>query len=73
MLDPRGRRAEQPAGRLAERDDARAGQRRDVDQMRRAELPRVPEAVAEDQAAFGVGVDDLDGLARRRSSGCRPA
>ena len=40
-----------------------AGQRRDVDEMRRAELLRVPERIAEDQPAFGVGVDDFHGLA----------
>ena len=54
---------------LPERDDAGAGERRDVHQMRRAELPRVPERVAEDQPALGVGVDHLDRLAAPRS--CR--
>ena len=48
----------------AERDDAGAGQRRDVDDRGRLEAPRVGERVAEDQAAFGVRVQDLDGLAR---------
>ena len=32
-----------------------------------AELLRVPERVAKNQPAFGVGVDDLDGLAARAS------
>ena len=41
-----------------------AGQGGGVDQMRRAELPGIGEAVGQHQAAFGVGVDDLDGLAR---------
>ena len=35
-------------------------ERRDVDQMRRAELLGVPQAVAEDEPALGVGVVDLD-------------
>ena len=32
--------------------------------MRSAELPRVPQCIAENQPAFGVGVDDLDSFAR---------
>ena len=52
---------------LAERDDDGAGQGREVDHEFRLEpLLRVPERVGEDEAALGVGVDDLDGLARHR-------
>ena len=71
---------EEARRRLAERDDARAGQRGDVDEMRRAELLRVPESVAENQPALGVGVDDFDRLAAgagqdvaRLDRACRPA
>ena len=44
-----------------ERDDNRAGQRRHVDDHVGLESPRVVKRVAEDQAALGVGVEDLDG------------
>ena len=47
----------------AERDHDRAGERGGVDQVSAAELARVEQTVGQDQAAFGVGVDDLDGLA----------
>ena len=51
----------------AERDHDRAGQRCEIDHEFRLELLRhVPEHVGQHQAAFGVGVDDLDGLARHR-------
>src|SRR3954453_469187 len=42
----------------------RARQRREVDELRRAQAPRVPEGVGQDQAALGVGVRDLDGQPR---------
>ncbi len=41
----------------------RAGQRGGVNQMRAAEFAGVENAVGEDHAAFGVGVDHFDGLA----------
>jgi len=47
----------------AERDHAGARERRDVDDRRRLEAARVGERIAQDQAAFGVGVDHFDGLA----------
>ena len=50
----------------AERHDNGAGERGHVDDDFRLEAPRVVERVAEDEAAFGVGVEDLDGEARRR-------
>ena len=51
----------------AERDHDRAGQRREIDHEFRLELlGHVPEHVGQHEAAFGVGVDDLDGLARHR-------
>ena len=40
-----------------------SGERGSVDEARGAESLGVEEAVGEDEAAFGVGVDDLDGLA----------
>ena len=49
---------------MAERDDAGAGQRGDVDDAARLEAFCVRDRVAENQAALGVRVDDLDGLAR---------
>ena len=45
----------------AERDDNGARQRGHVDDDRGLETPRVMKRVAEDQAAFGVGVEDFDG------------
>ena len=47
-----------------ERDHAGAGQRGDVDHHRRLEALGVGQRVAQDQPAFGIGVEDLDGLAR---------
>ena len=49
-----------------ERDDNGAGQRGHVDDHLGLEAPRVVQRVAEDQAAFGVGVEDLDGETLRR-------
>src|SRR4029453_370884 len=46
VFHPVWRCSEQPARDLAEGDDARTSQGGDVDEMCRAELPRVPEAVA---------------------------
>ena len=52
---------------LRQRDEDRAGQGREVDHELRLEaVLHVPEHVGEDEAALGVGVDDLDGLARQR-------
>src|ERR1035441_4746710 len=48
---------------VAEGHDDGAGQGGGVYQMRAAQLAGVAEAVGQDQASFGVGVDDLDGLA----------
>ena len=47
------------------RDDG-AGERRHVDDVGRAQLLRVGHRVAEDQAALGVGVGDVDPLAVER-------
>ena len=50
---------------LAERDDDGAGERRQVDDEARLEaLLRVPEHVGQHEPPLGVGVEDLDGLAR---------
>ena len=54
-----------PARAFPERDDDGTGQRGHVDEMRGAELLRVPETVAQNQPPLGVGVDDFDGLPRR--------
>ena len=48
---------------MAQRDDAGAGERGDVDHALRLEALGVGQRVAQDQAAFGVGVEDFDGLA----------
>ena len=56
----------QAGARVAERHDAGAGERRVVDEEVGLERARVGERVGEDQAALGVGVDDLDGLAVER-------
>ena len=48
---------------VTERDHAGAGEGGGVHQVGGAELAGVVEAVGEHQAAFGVGVDDLDGFA----------
>ena len=58
--------AHQAGGVLAQRDHAGAGERGDVDQRLRLEALRVGQRVAQDQAAFGVGVADFDGLAGHR-------
>ena len=52
---------------MAQRNDDGAGQRRQLYHCLRLEfLLGVPHGIAQDQAAFGVGIDDLDGLARHR-------
>ena len=48
---------------VGERDDDGAGERGGVDEVRGAELLGVADAVGEDEAAFGVGVEDFDGFA----------
>src|SRR5579864_6689651 len=53
--------------RVSESNDDRAGERSRVDQVGAAELASVAEAVGKHEAAFGVGVDDLDGFSRHRS------
>ena len=47
----------------AEGDADCSGECGGVDEMGGAECLGVVEAVGEDETAFGVGVDDLDGLA----------
>src|SRR5579872_7239445 len=47
----------------SERDDDGTGKRGGVDEMRCAELLGVVDGVGEDEAAFGVGVEDLDRFA----------
>ena len=65
----RGRRSassllQKPGGVFAERHDAGAGERREIDDRRGVQsLARVGDGVGEDDAAFGVGVHDLDVLA----------
>src|SRR3546814_16032612 len=57
--------AEQAGVLVAEGDDDGAGQRRQVDDQLRLEvLLGVPQRVAQHEAAFRVGVEHLDGLAR---------
>ena len=48
---------------MAERDHDRACERGGVDEVGAAELFRVSDGIGEDQAAFGVCVEDFDGLA----------
>src|ERR1700674_3485916 len=48
---------------VAESHDYGAGQGGGIHEMSAAELAGVAEAVGEDEASFGVGVDDLDRLA----------
>ncbi len=48
---------------IAEGDDDGAGEGCGVDEVGGSELAGVAETVGEDEAAFGVGVDDLDGFA----------
>ncbi len=57
-----------PGHHTPERDDTGAGERGDVHQMRRAELARLPEPVAQNEPTLGVGVDDFDGRARRAAN-----
>ena len=52
-----------PAVRGAERDELRAGERGDVDDQVGGVLGGAGERVRQDQAALGVGVEHLDGLA----------
>ena len=59
--------AEQAGMVVAQRNHAGAGQGGDVDHRGRLEALDVGERVAEDQPAFGVGVEDLHGLARKWS------
>ena len=59
-------RREQAAVVRAERDHAGARERRDVDDGAWLEAARIGDAVAKDQTALGVGVQDLDGLAGHR-------
>ena len=54
---------EQAGGDAAQRDDAGAGQRGDVDQRFGIETLGVGQCIAQDQATFGVGIEDFDGLA----------
>ncbi len=49
---------------VAEGDHDCAGQRCRVHQMSAAELARVEQTVGQDEASFGVGVDDLNAFAR---------
>ena len=48
---------------VAERDDAGSGEGGGVNEVSAAKGFGVVQAIGEDEAAFGVGVDDLDGLA----------
>ena len=48
---------------MAEGDDASAGERGGVDQVGCSELAGVGETVGQDKPAFGIGVDNLNGLA----------
>ncbi len=48
---------------IGESDDDGAGERGGVDDVRDAELLGIVDAVGEDEAAFGVGVEDFDGFA----------
>ncbi len=54
--------AHQAGGVAAEGDDAGAGQGGDIDHRLRLEALGVGQGVAQHQAAFGVGVEDLHGL-----------
>src|SRR5258705_4772610 len=57
--------AEHADGVMAERDHDRPRQRGCVDRGDRLETPGIRPGVAENQAPFRVGVDDLDRLAER--------
>ena len=52
---------------VPQRHDTSAGERRVVDDDIGLELPRVREAIRQDEPSFGVGVDDLDGLPVQRA------
>ena len=54
---------EQPDVDVSQRHHDRAGQRGRVHQVRAALLPRVGDSIRQNQAAFRIGVDHLDGLA----------
>src|SRR5438876_11808667 len=49
----------------AERSGNGSGERGDVDDMGRALVHRIGDAIREDEPAFGISVDDLDRLAAR--------
>src|SRR3546814_10243376 len=60
--------AEQAGVLVTERDDDGAGQRCQIDDQARLEvLLRVPQRIAQHEAAFRIGVQHFDGLARHRS------
>ena len=46
--------------------DTGTGQCRNINDQSGLETPRIGQCVAEDQSAFGIGVDDLDSLAGHR-------
>ena len=52
---------------MSQRDHNRAGQRRRVHQVGAAQALRVGQRIDQDQSPFGVGVQNFDGLARKRS------
>ncbi len=58
--------AHQAGGLVAQGDHAGTGQGGDIDQRRRFEALRVGQRIAQDQAAFGVGVAHFNGFARHR-------
>ena len=55
--------ADRSAGCVADRDRRRAGEGRKVDHVRRAVAQGMCERIGKHQAALGIRVDDLDGLA----------
>jgi hypothetical protein len=57
--------AEQARAVVAQGDDAGTGERGDVHHHGRLEALGIGQRIAQDEAAFGVGVEDLDGLARQ--------
>ncbi len=66
LVVERLRRPERPGHEVAERPRHGAGQRRHVDEVGRAEPLGVGQRVAQDEAALGVGVGDVDLLAVER-------
>ena len=56
--------AEQARAMVAERDHTSPGQRGDVDHRCRLEALCIRQRIAQDQPAFGVGIEDLDRLPR---------